>query len=354
MSAAHQLDRRLLDRVVPRMDGWRRRASGDPSDAGSYKEWMHFCVCLPGPAPGHLLFNVNVAERLLSTGVERQPRVIALGYLGRWTGVVDTFSDEQTRNRLGEIALQLGDNQLFWNSGAYHLRVSNEHIRAQLRLEPVTLPTVASSVSFGPGRDIHWVVIPRLEASGWVQLGWGPTLQLDRALAYHDHNWGHFRWGADLAWEWGFVNPADASCPWSVVFVRVSDGGRHRTLSQGALLWHGSGLVRSFQDQEISLALEGVHRGPRPLTLPKIASLLVPGSSTGVPARVSLEAKGLEDLLQVDFETSSVARVAIPSEIDPFRLVLLNETCGNAHVTGVTGGEAFDFEGPAVMEFVRG
>ena len=56
----------------------------------------------------------------------------------------------------------------------------------------------------------------------------------------------------------------------------------------------------------------------------------------------------------VEFETSSKARVAIPSDVDPFRLVLLNETCGTARVTGSTAAGAVDFAGPSIMEFVRG
>ena len=200
---------------------------------------------------------------------------------------------------------------------------------------------------------MHWVVIPRLEASGWVEVG-GRRLELARALTYHDHNWGHFRWGEDLSWEWGFVNPTDPACPWSVVFVRVSDGGRHRTLSQGALVWNQDVNVRTFQNREIDVRLEGTGAGPRPFTIPPIAGLLAPGASSGVPARLALRADGLDDELAIDYEIASGARIVVPSDVDDFGYVLLNETSGPARVRGTTRAGDFDFTGPAIVEFVRG
>ncbi len=120
------------------------------------------------------------------------------------------------------------------------------------------------------------------------------------------------------------------------------------------MLWRGETLVRTFQDREMGVRLEGSHLGPRPFTLPRIASLLVPGTSSGVPARVVVDAQGFGERLRIEFETRSKARVGIPSDVEPFRLVLLNETCGDARVTGSMRAGDFDFEGPAIMEFVRG
>jgi hypothetical protein len=342
-----------IERAVPRADAWRQAPTGAASADGSYKEWMHFCVCLPGDPAGHLLVNLNVTESAGPGGITRRPRLIALGYLGEWTGVVESFENERVAGRAGALDLDLGRNRLAWRDGAFELTLDAGELEAQLRLRPEVLPTVASSVSFEGGHGIHWVAIPRLEASGSVRIA-RQRIELRRATAYHDHNWGRFRWGGDLSWEWGFVNPRDPACPFSAVFARVSDRGRHRTLSQSALLWRGDALVRTFQDREIRMTLEGAHEGPRPFTLPAIASLLVPGTSAGVPARVRMDAGGRGERLTVEFETRAKARVGIPSDVDPFGLLLLNETCGDARVTGSIDGEAFDFDGPAVMEFVRG
>jgi hypothetical protein len=346
-------ERRQMDRAVARLDGWRRPLAEGASSAGSFKEWMHFCVRLPGESPGHLLINLNVTERRLVRTVQRTPRLIVLCDAGHWTGEMREFAPEDVHGSPGRVDVSMGPNVLRWKNGAYELDIVTPRIQAVLKIVPLVLPTVTSSVSFGPGHAMHWVVVPRLEADGYL-IADGTRIELSRASTYHDHNWGHFRWGEDLSWEWGFVNPTAAECPWSVVFVRVSDGLRHTTLSQGTLLWKNDVNVRTFQNGEIAVRLEGTHDERRPFTLPPIASLLVPGSSSGVPRALKLKAEGNEEHLILDYDVASGCRIGVPSDVDDFRTVLLNETSGPARVRGVTRAGSFDFAGPAIVEFVRG
>ena len=343
----------IADRVVPDVDAWRNSVSGKGSADATYKEWMHFCIRLPGERNGHLLVNVNVTESLVRGVSIRAPKLIVLAELDEWTGNIESFSSESVWGPAGGLDVRLGGNRIRWQAGSFRLSLQSSTLSAELSLRPVVMPSVSSSVSFGPDHAMHWVVLPRLETSGWVRIA-GRRLTLERELAYHDHNWGHFRWGGDLSWEWGFVHPDDPSCPFNVVLLRVSDGGRHRTLAQSVLLWEGERLLRTFQNREIRVALSGSHRARRPLTLPKIASVLLPGTSSGVPATLEIVAAGLTDRFGLRFDTSSKARVAIPSDLDPCRLVLLNEASGRARVSGTTRGRSFDFAGRAMMEFVRG
>lgn len=342
-----------MDRAVRRLDAWRRAPLAPPTDAGSYKEWMHFCIRLPGEPPGHLVVNMSVTEHSLPSGARRSPRLLALAFTDAWIGHVETFEDSAVRGAAGEIDLELGENSLRWSEGAFYLLLRAGSLRAELRLTPWMLPTAAGSVSLSRMHTLHWIAVPRLSAEGNLTLG-GRSLRLSDAAAYHDHNWGHFRWGADLSWEWGFVHPLDSDCPWSLVFLRISDGLRHRTLSQGILVWNGARHVRAFENNDIHIELEGSHAGPRPLTLPGAMSLLVPGAASGVPARVHIRARSRSDTVEVTFCTHSKARIAVPSDLDSHRSVLLNETTGLAQVRGRIGQDDFQFEGSAVVEFVRG
>lgn len=342
-----------IARAVPRIDGWRCAVDARTTPATTFKEWMHFCVALPRETPGHLLINVNVTECRSPAGHQRQCRLIAMAIRDHWRGSIETFSPNTAPVRPGAIDIDLGDSSVRWRDGAFELEVRCEALSARLRLSPVSLPTVATRVSLGGGQGIEWVVLPRLEVTGWIDFG-DQRITLRRALGYHDHNWGHFRWGNDLAWEWGFVNPVDPDDPWTAVFVRISDGARIRTLSQAALLWHEGSLVTTFQDRQIRMDLGGIHGGQRPFTLPAAASLLMPGASSGVPAHFSLEAHSQSDDLFVQFASLSKARVAIPSDADPFRLVVLNETFGHARAHGKTSAGSFDISGLTMMEFVRG
>ncbi|MFI5308066.1 MAG: hypothetical protein ACHQ53_11970, partial [Polyangiales bacterium] len=255
-----------VDRAVRRLDAWRRSPLAEPSEQGSYKEWFHFCVRLPGDRPGHLLVNFNVTERSLPSGRVRVARVITLAHVGDWCGHVESIADGEVCGAAGEIDLRFGASSLRLVDGVFELSVRSGPIGAELRLKPLMLPTGTTSVSFDEGHAMQWVAVARLSAEGEVSIG-DRRMQIADAPAYHDHNWGHFRWGADLAWEWGFVHPIDVRCPWSVVFVRVSDGGRHVTLNQFALVWRDDAYVRAFLNQELSVGSEGAHIGPRPFTL---------------------------------------------------------------------------------------
>ncbi len=110
-----------IERAVPRADAWRQAPTGAASADGSYKEWMHFCVCLPGDPAGHLLVNLNVTESAAPGGIARRPRLIALGFLGEWTGVVESFENDQVAGRAGALDLDLGRNRLVWRDGAFEL-----------------------------------------------------------------------------------------------------------------------------------------------------------------------------------------------------------------------------------------
>lgn len=342
-----------LNRAVLRLDAWRAAPLARPTPGGSYKEWMHFCVQMPPPAPGHLLINFSVAERSLPLATVRTPRLIVLAHTEAWQGTVEAFADQDVQGEAGQVDLTLGPNSIIWRDGAFLISVHTKEIEAELRVVPLMLPTVASSVSLGETHAMRWVVIPRLETDGWVRFG-GQRRRLHRAATYHDHNWGQFRWGGDLSWEWGFLNPTSMTQPWSVVFVRVSDSQRHRTLSQGVLVWKKEVNVRTFQNSEIKLELDGCHVGERPLTLPGIVGLLAPGAASGVPAHLRLRASGVGDELELAFRTQSIARLALPSDAKATGLVLLNEAAGHGRLRGTIGGEHVELDGPAIVEFVRG
>jgi hypothetical protein len=341
------------ERMLRRLDAWRRAPQEGPSAQGSYKEWLHFCVRLPGQPSGHLLVNFNVTEQRFRTGTQRIARVITLAHAGTWCGGVERIASEQVRGEAGEIDVTFGESSLRLRDGAFDLSLRSGAVSAELRLRPQTLPTGTTTVSFDDRHAMHWVAVARLTADGQVSIG-DRHMRVVNAPAYHDHNWGQFRWGADLAWEWGFVHADDPDCPWTIVFARVSDRLRHRALNQFALIWRDGAYLRAFQNQELAMRFDGAHAGARPFTVPGVMALLAPGAASGVPAHLSVRAAHSDDELAIDYQTQTLARVAMPSDVQPFRTVLLNETAGTARVRGRIGGTAFEFDGSAIVELVRG
>src|SRR5262249_51794677 len=149
-------------------------------------------------------------------------------------------------------------------------------------------PSLAPNIPLPDGPPLHWVIVPRLEAHGWVEID-GRVHRLAAAPAYHDHNFGHFLWGHAFSWIWGFCLPNDASVPWSAAFVRLSNRMRTCALAQGLFLWRGGRMARVFREDDLDVALDLAHlRPPRVFKIPRVMGLLSPDAWPDVPRTVAL------------------------------------------------------------------
>ena len=157
-----------------------------------------------------------------------------------------------SRRDLGPCSLTLVD-------GAYELSVELPaiRVRAKLRLVPASTPFVVNNQPLAPGSRLSWLFVPRLEAHGCVWVG-DTRVSLRGAPAYHDHNWGRFRWGDDFGWVWGSVLPERSTDPWTIVFMRMTDRFRRRATRQGLYVWHGRDAVAMWRDGTVAVEQEGL------------------------------------------------------------------------------------------------
>jgi hypothetical protein len=247
-----------------------------------------------------------------------------------------------------------GHNSLRFEGGRFLLRVAlrERDLRAELELVPVCGPLAALGRPLAKGQSLSWVAVSRMVARGTITLN-GQCEQVSGAPAYHDHNWGHFRWGDDFAWEWGSALPRSDSCPWSMVFYRMADRARGRVRGQSVFVWRDSELYRQFRDPDIRVTQHGRGTLPGALKLPRVMALLAPGTAHDVPALLEVVARDGEDEVKLCFESQSLAQVLIPDETDLTGVVTLNEVSGRVRGTGQLRGERMEMEGPGVFEFIR-
>ncbi|MEZ4468367.1 MAG: hypothetical protein R3F43_29020 [bacterium] len=241
-----------LARRVEETDYFRRSPAplGGP---GGHKEWQHFLVHAPGL---EVLVNFSLGDehRLDGRpGVEAGRVIVVVRAGDAHQGVVERVADAGWR-RCGAGASTPGSAPAACGSsrGAWQVQVALPGLAIRLRVRPETWPAVSSNIPLGPGRQLSWLIVPRAVADGEVVVD-GRRHVIRGALAYHDHNWGHFQWGDDFAWEWGQAVPADVGCPWSVVFVRMADRRRTRVATQGLLLWRGADQRRVFRDRDVAV-----------------------------------------------------------------------------------------------------
>ncbi len=327
-----------------------------PTEVPGYKEWHHFIVYAPGL---RLLVNFNLAEARRAPAKAMGPselaaRLIVIADTGDWQGDIEDYSQHEVAVVPGALSARFGDNAMWFDQGVYHVqvRLRNGAIAAQLRLTPLTQPLLSNHIQLAPGGELSWLILPRLEVNGSVSVN-GRRVELNRALGYHDHNWGRFDWGSDFAWEWGSIIPNRPDNPWTAVYVRMSNRRRSSVATQGLFIWHGERFYRAFQDDDLHVSLEGSKLMPAVPKLPRLMGLLAPGTCTGVPKRVVAFAKKGSDEVLMTFTTRSVSQVVIPDETSTSSTTSLNEAIGFVDLSGTMGGRPIEMEGSGVFEFIR-
>ncbi len=345
----------MIDPIAALIDQTNRFHLPSPFDpAGAwYKEWYHFCL----PAPEFDLivnFNLSADVRPAASPGSQIARLVVLlrEQGGAWEGDVDTIPVRDVAIRPETIDIAFGHNRVRLRNGGFELSLAlqNRPVALTLFLEPVALPLLMrSNTPVGQGR-INWIVVPRLRAGGTVIAG-ERVYRLENCPAYHDHNWGSWLWGHDLAWEWGFALPTAGGVPWSIVFDRTTDRGRNRLRELTLAVWRGEKLHRVFTQNELAVQSQGYLTGARPPKFPRVAGLLVPGSTGDIPRRLLISAQQGDDALELLFEAAASAQIVIPNETDLDNTVI-NEVTGRLTARGQIRQEPLELDGRGIFEFL--
>ena len=333
---------------VPSIDflRWTPPAPGEPPDA---KQRQHDLECA---REVQVLVNFSLlADPFAMSGPAWCGRLILLVDRGGWRGGVERHAPESVNARAGAVDVALGSSSFRWVDGRYEVQASLGDITVDLTLEPLTDPCLFTNQRLARGRQLSWAVVPRLRATGTVQVG-AERIELRGAPAYHDHNWGRFRWGDDFTWTWASILPWEADNPWCASVMRLCDRGRGTVRTQALFLWRGRTLVRAWRDHELELELEGIFPGRRSPAVPAVLSMLVDGPSD-VPARIHLRAGRGADAVEVNFSVAGLSRLLMPDEVHPDSVTVLNEASGVVSMVGTVDGEPVHLEGPGVFELIR-
>jgi hypothetical protein len=340
-----------MSALLARNDFLRAPGMGTARPEG-FKEWHHFVV---HGRNVRLLINFSLNNEAVGTDhVRLAPRVIVIAHDDDWTGAVERF-DEGAWNVSADLGeLTIGGSQMSIEPDGYRVAIDlpDKNIQGELRFTSASRPFVVRNQSLGQGR-INWLFVPRLRAHGWLRIG-GRENRFDNDLAYHDHNWGRFRWGDDFGWIWGTLLPADPVNPWSMVFLQTTDRSRLRSLSQALYVWHHDEPAAIFRHAAVQTRSNGRLARAADCTFPPPMRLLLDGEVPGVPARIDISASRTDDRAQVEFTSRSYARLAQPSEAYLDQSTVLCETAGTTRACGIINGERFDFVGTGVFEFLYG
>jgi hypothetical protein len=349
MSAPATLQRRI--RRAVEWGDYVRGAGLRLNDAIGYREWLHFCFTREDI---DVLVNFSLSDdtRPAATRDAERARVVCVVRCDGWDGDVDDFEPHEARVHPGRVDLRFGESSVRYDGEFIRVvvRCKRRPIAIDLTLRPVTVPSIINDMVLSDGLPAHWFLVPRLEASGSVTVC-GRRIVVEGVAAYHDHNWGYFRWGRDFAWVWGYGHPRTADAPWSMTFGRQTDRAGAIDFVRGLAMWKHARQWRLFDTRDVALREEGRLQCGETLTLPRAMALLVPGPVAGVPAKLHGRASGRGDVVEFEFRSEHVSRILLPND-DDLGLTIINEVSGEIALEGSVHGERVKGRGRAIVEFL--
>jgi hypothetical protein len=345
MTAFSEMDA-VIRRVV-KLGDYVRRPGRRLMDRGDHKEWFHFSIC-SSELDAIVNFNVTDAHEESEAVAQLTCAVRSDG----WHGDIDQFAAPEIFARSGRHRVRLGQSCMQFADGHYRLtaRLRERALGVDLVLYPVTMPSQVNNIDLGAEPSLHWFLVPRLLAFGHVTIE-GRAVEVHAAHAYHDHNWGYFRWGGDFSWIWGYGHGRGVGSPWSIAFDRLSNRARTIDLERGLLLWKGNERRKLFRGRDLQVVESGTLRPSSRLSLPRPLALTRPALAAEVPARLVGRAEHGKDLLEFEFEGRHLCQLLVPND-DDLETTVINEVTGSLRMTGVVCSERVEFEGYAMFEFL--
>jgi hypothetical protein len=324
------------------------------SKSRNFKEWYHFNIVDPDQGLD-IIFNFSLAGDVSRAGAARTD-VIGLCHLARggWFGTIDTYDAAAVEVAPDRLLIELGPNRVTFADGAYQIawRLQDESFILEAKLSPRVEPLLISNdTSIGSG-SLNWLIVPDLEASGQLIVA-GTVKTFCRIGAYHDQNWGYWKWGEDFGWDWGFATeprPAPEAPALTFVFGRTASLNGDTIYEQTLAVWNHAELAKFFTRRQIRSRREGRHRGDIP-RLPGAARLIDQGRVLNVPARYGISARDDPDWLDIEYSVETALQISVPTDFG-FGLVDLNETFGTARIRGEIGGRPVAFVARACFEFM--
>jgi hypothetical protein len=313
--------------------------------AAAYKDWLHL----------NLLDHGSGAIGLVNASLHGSPedarsRVggAALLHLPGegWIGNVEVLGVADANVGRASIALE-----------QVAVAVDGDRVLASARMPRDGLALDLTATAASPELDVElrlplgsgwisWYAVPVLAVHGSAVVA-GRELDLSRATAYHDHNWGRWHWGDDLGWEWGWFGSESGP---AFVLSRTTDRA-HRKASRPLLVVQDAARRRVFAGRTVELVLEGVLEA-EPRRLPgSLAALHGDRAAPRLPARVRVRADDGADRVELEFRVRACAQLIAA---DPARrgYGFVHELVGEFSFAARVRGEEREGTGLAVVEYV--
>lgn len=319
----------------------------DPT-AEAYKDWFHLNVFLP--ESGHVAL-INMS--LHGPPWDSRSRAVGVALMsdpdGDWIGGIEIADFAARKVEPQAMFLSTMSMAVTRDGNALHAKVDrpDDGFKADIVAQPVP-PGGGLDISakFGSGW-IGWNAVPVLKLSGTMVID-GENISLDRAMGYHDHNWGRWFWGEDVAWEWGAFSLSDDI---TVVVARGTDKQHFERQPPHVFLVRNK-RVYGFTANQVSLTLDTEPSKTRRRLPGALAAIHPDRRSPDVPQRVILRGDGPSARFELSFKAHTIAQLLLAEPMRP-GAGFINEVTGTCTLSAQLDQELVRAEGVGVFEYVE-
>ncbi len=335
----------------------------DPTLDLSWKDWYHFLLWdqegkirilvnltlagRPGEGEVQVSFLVNIKSDLLPVEYQTDAPMLTFG---------TALSLEWTPGMVCKHPLRLlGNNVVLEIDGKYSfLEVQDERIQLAIRFlgEAQATPLLVTEDSpFGSG-FIGWGLVPGLQVAGDLSVS-GLNFVVDHNwFSYHDRNFGRFRWGEDIGWEWFVAFATSDDCRQITLALDQRTNKDHSLKGLPyVFVYINHQLTKIFIGSSLHIHWEWSEALVRPVRLPGIMASLFSDRTIQVPQALQVEASDPEGTLLVNVKFETIAELIIPDNQER-QYTFIQEVTGTVEVRFFHQGEVLHAKGILYGEYV--
>ncbi len=336
----------------------------DPTSPLDWKDWYHFVlldrhsgarsllnVTLAGkPGQGEIqvtfIVNLNAQSILPELQLDTPLATFGTAYSLEWKP--ELVSRYPLRLQGKGMSLQI-------DGSTYAVEVRDERaqlsVRFQAEAEAAPL-LITEDAPFGSG-FIGWGLVPGLRVAGEMSVC-GQTFNLNSDwFCYHDRNFGRFRWGEDIGWEW-FV--AYAKCADGRELTFVLDWRTNKSHSQNGLpyifIYFNTEVRKIFLGSSLRINWGWEPEPVLPTRLPGIMASVFSHRTLRMPQTLQVEAADEQDRLLMEVEFDGKAELVVPDNQER-QYSFIEEVTGTVKINLSLNGETISATGLIYAEYVQ-
>lgn len=335
----------------------------DPAAPIDWKDWYHFLLLnkqgtvrvlvnitligRPGKGEIQVSFLVNIAREQLAPEYQVDSPLATFGT----AFTLDWQPDMVRRN-----PLRIQGHGILLEIDGVHSTVEVRDERMQLSLrfqgEAEAAPLLVTEDSpFGSG-FIGWGLIPGLQVTGELSAG-GQNISINRDwFTYHDRNFGRFRWGEDIGWEWfvAFVTCEDGRQLTLVLDQRTNKDHTEKSFPY-VFVYLGNELHKTFLGSSLRIDWDWSPSPVLPVRLPGIMASVFCDRTLKVPETLQVEAADQLDRLLLTVQFENTLELVVPDN-QACQYTFIEEVTGRVNVSLFVQGETLQGEGLIYGEYV--